>query len=546
MSNLSEEKSNIINLFNQKKYNKVSKIYRKNKEFDLKDPEITKIAVTSEFYLKNFNQAEIYLKNILKEFNTAELNYLLGNIYKIQNKNELSIEAFKKTLNINRNFSAAYNNLANIYKKLKQHQKAILNYKEAIKTNPKNLEAYYNFANLLKDNKNYKEAIINYEKVIQINSNFQDAYNNIGTIYSILGKFDKCLEYFIKAIEINKYFAEPYKNYVQATKIRKNDKIFTILQKIVNEDDIPEDQREVFYYALSKSYLDVEQNDLAFKYLNLANEIKLKKTNFSKKIQDKEFIKIEKFFSKKLTPLNKIEQEENIKPIFILGMPRSGTTLVEQIISNHSKVFGGGELNFLPDAIESTNWVNYENLDQISKKIREKYILNLKKMSNKKFITDKLPGNFKRIGFIVNCFPEAKILHLERNPMAVCWSNYKSNFNSDGMSFTLKQEYIAEYYLLYKNLMDFWHKKYSDKIIIVNYENLVNNFRYEVKNLFLKIGLDWEENLYDFHKNTRPVETASFMQVRNKIFKNSSEQWKKYENYLKPMTDILKNNNIIF
>ena len=168
MSNLSEEKSNIINLFNQKKYNKISKIYKKNKEFNLKDPEIAKIAVTSEFYLKNFNQAEIYLKNILKEFNTAELNYLLGNIYKIQNKNELSIEAFKKTLNINRNFSAAYNNLANIYKKLKQHQKAILNYKEAIKTNPKNLEAYYNFANLLKDKKSYKEAIVNYEKVIQI------------------------------------------------------------------------------------------------------------------------------------------------------------------------------------------------------------------------------------------------------------------------------------------------------------------------------------------------------------------------------------------
>ena len=116
--------------------------------------------------------------------------------------------------------------------------------------------------------------------------------------------------------------------------------------------------------------------------------------------------------------------------------------------------------------------------------------------------------------------------------MAVCWSNFKSNFNSDGMS-TLKQEYIAEYYLSYKNLMNFWHKKYSDKIIIVNYENLVNNFRYEVKNLFLKIGLDWEENLYDFHKNTRPVETASFMQVRNKIFKNSSEQWKKVRKLFK-------------
>ena len=130
--------------------------------------------------------------------------------------------------------------------------------------------------------------------------------------------------------------------------------------------------------------------------------------------------------------------------------------------------------------------------------------------------------------------------------MAICWSNYKSNFNSTGMAFTLNQEYTAEYYLLYRDLMKFWNERYSEKIININYENLVENFEEEVKKLFIKLELNWEKQLYDFHKNERPVETASFMQVRSKIYKKSSEQWKSYKKYLTSMTDILSANNVEF
>jgi hypothetical protein len=130
--------------------------------------------------------------------------------------------------------------------------------------------------------------------------------------------------------------------------------------------------------------------------------------------------------------------------------------------------------------------------------------------------------------------------------MATCWSNYKSNFNSIGMGFTLNQKYTAEYYLLYRDLMKFWNERYSEKIINVNYENLVENFEEEVKKLFVKLNLNWEKQLYDFHKNERPVETASFMQVRSKIYKKSSEEWKKYSNHLESMMEILSKNNVEF
>jgi len=540
------EKQNIINLFNQKKFSKISKISSKIRNLFENQPDIIKMIVMSDLNTKNFIKAEQFIRKVLILNNTDAYNYILGNTLKFQNKYEEAIEAYKKSISLNNNFSEAYNNLANVQKKIESFDDALLNYKNAIRTNQNNLEAYYNLANLLKSLKKYDEANINYKKVISLNPKFTDAYNNIGTIYSILGKFDDARKYYIKSIEINKYFAEPYKNYVQLCKTNENDQVFNNLKEIVNNENLDEEQKEVFFYSISKAYFDIENNDLAFKYLNSANKLKLNKLNYSFNKEKKEFKKIKEFFlNKELLNSNSFKGNK-VKPIFILGMPRSGTSLIEQIISNHSEVHGAGELDSLPISVEKSDWINSNDLEKISNKVRNEYLDRVSLMTKKKYITDKLPGNFKRIGFILNAFPDSKIIHLQRNPMAICWSNYKSNFNSIGMGFTLNQEYTAEYYLLYRDLMKFWKEKYPKKIINVNYEIFVENFETEIKALFTKLNLNWENQLYDFHKNERPVETASLMQVRNKIYKKSSEQWKNYKKYLTSMTNILSANNIEF
>jgi len=544
--NLEIEKKNIINLFNQKKFSKISKILPKIRNLFEDQPNIIKIIVMSDLNTKNFIKAEKLLKKSLIQNNTAEFNYILGNTLKIQDKNSEAIIAYKKSILLNKDYSEAYNNLANVLKKIGNFDEALLNYKIAIKTKQDNLEAYYNLANLLKSLKNYEEAIKNYKKVIKINPNFSDAYNNIGTIYSILGKFNYAREFYTKSIEINKYFAEPYKNYVQLCKINEKDKVFNSLKEIVKKEDLDESQREVFFYSISKAYFDIGNKDLAFKYLNSANKLKLNKLDYSFNKDKKEFKKIKEFFSNKKTQHLYNYKNNKIVPIFILGMPRSGTSLIEQILSNHSEVYGAGELDLLPISVKNSDWLNSNDLEKVSQKIRNEYLKKISRICKKKYFTDKLPGNFKRIGFILNAFPYSKIIHLQRNPMAICWSNYKSNFNSVGMGFTLNQEYTAEYYLLYKDLMKFWNEKYSEKIININYENFVENFEEEVKKLFTKLNLNWEKQLYDFHKNERPVETASFMQVRSKIYKKSSEQWKSYKEYLEPMMKILAKNNIIY
>ena len=540
------DKQNIINLFKQKKFNKISKISRKIRDYFKDQQDIAKIIIMSDFNTKNFVEAELFLRSIISKNNNSEFNYILGNALKAQDKNYEAIIAFKESILLNRNFSEAYNNLANVQKKIGDFDQALLNYKNAIKVKGDNLEALYNLASLFKSLKNYEEAIKYYKQVVQLNPNFAEAYNDIGTILSILGKFIDAQKYFLKSIKINNYFSEPYKNYVQSCTINEKDEIFKNLKVIVKKNDLNDEQKEVFFYSISKAYFDTKNDDLAFRYLNEANKLKLSRFDYSFKKEKKEFKKIKEIFlNKNFLNLKNIKKSKTI-PIFILGMPRSGTSLIEQIVSNHSEVYGAGELDLLPISVENSDWQNSINFDEVVQKIRNEYLEKISLLTNKNYITDKLPGNFKRIGFILNAFPECKIIHLQRNPMAICWSNYKSNFNSNGMAFTLNQEFTAEYYLLYRDLINFWKEKYSNKIINIKYEDLVENFEEEVKKLFLDLNLNWEKHLYDFHKNERPVETASFRQVRNKIYKNSSEQWKSYKKYLGPMIDILSKNNVEF
>ena len=545
--NFAVEKQNIIDLFKQKKFSKISKISPKIRSLFEDQADIVKIIVMSDLNSKNFYRAENLLTRALIYNNNAEFNYILGNTLKIQDKNEEAINAFKKSISLNKNFSEAYNNLANVQKKVERFDDALLNYKKAISVKQDNLEAYYNLANLFKFLKNYDEAIKNYKNVIKLNPNFSDAYNNLGTIYSILGKFNDAKDFYIKSIKINKFFSEPYKNYVQLSKIDARDEVFKSLKEIVDKENLDENQKEVFFYSISKAYFDIGDNDLAFKYLNLANKLKLNKFDYSFNKEKKEFKKIKEFFSKKETiNLNNFKKNK-VTPIFILGMPRSGTSLIEQIVSNHSEVHGAGELDLFPISVESSKWQNSNNFVESLQKIRKGYLEKISLLSKKNYITDKLPGNFKRIGFILSAIPESKIIHLERNPMAVCWSNYRINFRDSGMEFALTQNETAEYYILYDGLMKFWLEKFKEKIINVEYEKFVSNYELETKNIIKKLSLNWEDNLKNYNKrNFQPIETASLHQVREKIVKNTSEKWKIYKDYLNDMQSTLKSNNIIF
>ena len=218
-------------------------------------------------------------------------------------------------------------------------------------------------------------------------------------------------------------------------------------------------------------------------------------------------------------------------------MPRSGTSLIEQIIASHNEVFGAGELDFL-------NNIMFKELKEQSDKdgfsenallsIRQNYLDSLSRLNtSKKIITDKLPLNFRYIGFILSAFPEAKIIHVKRDAVATCWSIYRHSFTSNGNGYAYNQEDIAKYYELYSELMDFWRESYPNQIHDVGYEDLTINQQEETQKLLEYCELEWDENCLNFHTNERAVQTASSIQVRKKIYQGSSEAWKEHEAYLK-------------
>ena len=540
-------KHNIIQLFKEKKFKKISKISKTFLEKYKTDIDVLHVAIISEINCNNFIKAENLTKELLDIKESKEIYYLYGNILKLQNKYEEAITAYKKSIKLDETFSEAYNNLANVQKKIELIDEAYRNYEKSIKYNKRNLQAYFNLANLFRSEKKFDLAIINFKHVINIDENFVQAYSNIGQIYASLGIVMEAEKYLQLAIEKDGQHIESYKSYFLLKKIKEDDKIYLKLKNLINNDQIKNIEKQNMLYSLSKASFDIGKDNEAFTFLENANQLRHREVKFSQKKIEKNYQRLKDIFSKIYEKKIEFYEEYNSYPIFILGMPRSGTSLLEQIISNHSMVYGGGELSLLTNTINKfDNELDFNFLDTLTK-IRDDYLFNLNKLSKKKYITDKLPGNFKFIGIILESIPEAKIIHVERNPMAVCWSNYKSNFlSNNGMEYTLRQKDIAEFFTSYNNLMKFWSEKFPGKIINIDYENLIENYEFEVKNLLLKLNLKWEDQVLKFYENKRSVDTASFMQVREKIYKNSSEQWKKYQNFLSPMIETLTKNNIKF
>ena len=545
-SNIFEKKKlDIINLYKDKKYKNVLQLGEDLITEKPNDSQLVFILGLTSINLQNFLDAEKYFEKLTTLKKNSEIFYIYGNIKKRLNKFYDAITAYEEAIRLNPNFSEAYNNLGNTRKLVNDKQNAINCFKKAIELNPNNIQALFNLSAIYKDNNNFYDLIEVYKKILDLDKNNIKTLYNLGSSYLFLGNISKGKDYFKKVMEIDNSHIASFRNYVNITKINEADTIFSKFTKIETEN-INSTDKILLYDALSKGYFDQNNIKLGFDYLTKSNLIKKENSSYSLKEQKKIFSEIKNIFSDmdnlKMDYKNKIKN----KPIFLLGMPRSGTSLIEQILSSHSQIYGAGELYYLQKIIDKLGLIKPKNIEKYFYDIRNYYYENIANISDKQFIIDKLPLNFRWIGFIINAFPEAKIIHVHRNPMAVCWSNYKTLFVDSGMDFNLSQEDIANYYVLYFDLMKFWSKKFSKKIFHINYEIFVKDFETKTKEILSYLNLDWEDQQRNYEKTERVVKTASFLQVREKIKKDTSSTWKKYDDYLLPIKEILQNNGINF
>ncbi len=465
----------------------------------------------------------------------------------MENKNyELAHKCLSQSFKINSNYVPTINNLAGYYHKINDPKNAIHYSQLSIKIQPGNPIALDQYAKALIINNRPEEAIDILEK---LNENFPSNDNfkhNLSTAYREIGEFKKA----------NKISSEGFKNdykniayllgYTKDKKNKLKEEHINYYDHLLAEKGLKSEDKTLICHSFFEYFKNQSDYKKAGSYLTKGNNAQYNLKEFNLESEKKFFDKLKSIFSKKID----FEFEDKINkqiPIFVCGMPRSGTTLCEQILSSHSKITGAGELDYLAEVLDfrliqpTKNQIN--NLELIIKNhdslktAREQYLDKLSKRDkgDSIYICDKMPHNFIFIGLIKLILPEAKIIYCKRDPIDNCFSLYSHKFVEVSHQYSYNQKMLAQYYKLHQDLMKFWFKKHADDIFILDNEELVNNQETMSKKLIEHCELEWEEQCLDFHKNKRQVRTASIEQVRKPINNKSIGAWKKYEDYLSEM-----------
>ncbi len=525
--------------------------------------------------------ASCYRKAIAFKPNYAEAHNNLGNALRALGEHEKAITSYRKAININPSFCEAYNglgialanlgqwnaaienyqkslsfrptyaeaqnNLGNAFNAIAQLDEAIACYRKVIKANPNHSEAQNNLGNTLKAKGLVEEAIACYRMAISITPSYAEAHKNLGVALEHSGILSEAIEHYREAIAIKPDYAEAYRHLSSATLHTAYDDDIQTMEGLYRDAAILDEQRMHLCFALGKAYEDMKDYDKSFDFITEANQIKRKTYNYSTSETKELFTRIKETFSADFFSAHHSMGDDDKTPIFILGMPRSGTTLVEQIVASHPQVFGAGELNYMGELANAlcpkgSAFPDFSlDLDATAlSRIGADYIKKLREHSvEAEFITDKMPHNFLYIGLIRTALPKAKIIHCNRDPVDNCLSIYK-NYFADAHKYAYNLVELGEYYQLYIDLMKHWQQIFSGFIYDIHYEELITDQQGQTRGLLEYCGLPWDEACLRFHKTERSVQTASSVQVRQPIYSSSVRLSKQYGDRLTELEDILK------
>jgi tetratricopeptide (TPR) repeat protein len=453
-----------------------------------------------------------------------------------------AIESFEAVLRIAPNSAEIYFNLGSAQKEKGKLVQAIKSFENGLLLNPNHAEALNHLGNIQQTLGQLENAFANYKKAILLKPDLAEAYLSLGSVYVAQGNMDDAVINYSTALKLKPNDAQAYRIYTSAVKIDEENEHTVRLSQLLEAESIPQNDQMHLNFAQCKVKFDLGQDSEAIEYLKMGNTLRKKELNYDISLDELLFDDIKRVLTNNTSlGIEKAFESPPVNiPIFILGMPRSGTTLVERIMSSHSDVYGAGELTFMDEIMNDIDWRHETLHPSVIDKVRFEYFNKITSLNVKqRFVTDKMPANFRWIGVIAQAFPDAKIIHIDRSPAAVCWSNYKRYFPANGMRYCFDMEDIAKYYCLYQNLMKFWQDQFPNRIYDINYEQLTENQFEETEKLLAYVGLDWQDIVIDFHKNTSSVNTASSQQVRTKMYQGSSQEWERYKEHLGPMLNIL-------
>ena len=488
--------------------------------------------LTNKLKVGLFDEVIMDAKRLLKKDNNQIIYNILSIAYQAKGDFDSSINLLKKALKNQPNNIFFLNNIGLSFFKKNDLKNAEYYFTRAIEINTNYVNILNNYGNLKKELNLVDEAIEYFNRALALDENSLEVNFNLAVAYQGIGEFKNAIKYFEKALKINPNFTKSDRNLSSMISYTKDNRHFLNMKEKILENKLNKSQKIEVYFALGKAYEDLKDYKNSFQNLEKANTLMNSITKYNIEKDKNLFKKIKNFFIK--NNINSAKQNK-IKIIFILGMPRSGTSLVEQIISAHNEVFGGGELVYLNQIIKDKFLENDKNLEDLNKVFDEAQDDYISKISynNENILnfTDKTPLNFRFIGYILNMLPNSKIIHCNRDKLDVCWSNYKNQFEGS-LYFSNNFKDLGEYYKIYEDLMSFWKEKFPNQIYNLNYENLIDNSESSIKNLINFCGLKWDENCLKHHENKRVIKTVSFIQARKPIYKDKIKNVSLYDNFL--------------
>jgi tetratricopeptide (TPR) repeat protein len=421
----------------------------------------------------------------------------------------------------------------------------------AITLEPDNPEGHHALGVVLQAMGRVEQAMTSYEKAGElIGGTSERALVSQGRMLMEFGRSDEAREKFERALELFPRSVPAFNNLADMTKFKPGDPRIDQMEAYLADGGYQSrTQRMLMHFTLGKAYLDTGDSDRAFEHLNEGNRMKRQTISYDGAANRRWIRSIPEVFTAELMERLSGKGYPSDMPIFVLGMPRSGTTLIEQILASHSQIHGAGELKYLHRAVlkggdypASFTRTPPERLAEIGKD----YVDSVSALSHGlPHVVDKMPSNFLYTGLIRLAMPGARIIHSRRDPVDTCLSCYSKIF-ADEQSFTYNMEELGAYHRAYQDLMDHWRTVLpSSHFIEVDYESMVDNTEEETRRLLEFLGLPWEESCLEFYRTERAVRTASVNQVRQQIYRTSSGRWRKHSKNLKPLLDALGIDSII-
>ncbi len=421
----------------------------------------------------------------------------------------------------------------------------------AVKEDPNSAEAHALLGEVLHETDHFVEALASLETALILRPRFIEAHNHYGVCLKSVGRLEEAREQFLKTLELNPRAYGCYANLGDLQKFTPDNPQFLAMEKIMAEASDP--TREGYmplHFGLGKAYEDLGEYDKAFSHFQTGTSLKRAKLEYNEEEAFAFFDSIRDTFNADFLANPPFEGNLSPLPIFIIGMPRSGSTLVEQVLSSHPEIFGAGEIKEFSRRLTGlrSRFPSLPKYPQIATKMNKEqykivadgYLATLESYApTASRVTDKLLTNYYFVGILHVMFPNAKFVHCKRNPVDTCLSAYTKLFKDD-MPHSYEFGELGRYYKKYEELMAYWDEVLSPGVMqTVVYEDVVNDLETSAHELVDFIGLPWDPACLSFHESARPVKTASVVQVRQPVYKTSVEKWRHYGSRLQPLLDAL-------